>query len=404
MARKNMYNDQYPPAFVTYGWCRNAYGVIRSLGQMGVEVHVGDNSSLAMSRVSRYCKSFTKLPNFFTHPEQYFEATCQALIKTGAKVLLPCHEDVGLFCKWRERLPESVMIALPEQRTYDLVEDKLDCIELAQKHGCPVPEIFRISEISDLERFRQKNEWPLVIKTRIGNGSKGTRIVNNYEELERNFKNLINEFELPPERWPIIQEYLPGSIAWVSLLYENGQCVANSSCKPIRHKETDIHGNATLRDTGDYEELISKAVSLMNAIKWHGIAQLEFIPDKNGQFKLTEINARPWGSIALPVVSGVNIPYLWYLIAIDKLGPRMTTPNKKAKCRWILGDGIALFELLKKGQLRKALKIFQLHRNCYYDDFSLSDPLPLILESLDYFIRFVKWRGSSNPVTENMIR
>ena len=394
----------YPPVFVTYGWCRNAYGVVRSLGQMGVEVHVGDASPFAMSRFSRYCRSFTKLPDFFVEPENYFEAVCDALKKTGSKVLLPSHEDIWIFCKLRDKLPHDLKVALPDSDIYELVEDKLGCVELAQENGCPAAKTIKISDLVELEQFRQNSDWPLIIKTRAGNGSKGVSIVKNFDELIEKYRDFIDKFKLPPARWPIIQEFLPGPITWVSVLYENGKCVAKSSCCPIRHKELDIKGNATLRETGNYDELISKAVSLMDALKWHGIAQLEFIPDSDGQFKLTEINARPWGSISLPVASGVNMPYLWYLIALDKLGPEMVVPSKKVKCRWLLGDGIAIFELLRRFKLLSILKIFVPHLNCYYDDFSLKDPLPLLFESIDYFIRFVRWRGSTSPVIGNMIR
>jgi predicted ATP-grasp superfamily ATP-dependent carboligase len=399
-----MKDKNYPPAFVTYGWCRNAYTVVRSLGRMGVEVHVGDSSSLAMSRVSRYCKSFTKLPDFFVEPERYFQEVCKALKKTGAKVVLPGHEDMGIFCKWQDDLPPGVVVALPDKDTYELVEDKFDCIELARKHGCPTPWTVKIYELSDLERFSDSQDWPLVIKTRIGNGSKGIRIVTSFDDLTTKFKELIEQYGLGPDRWPVIQEYLPGQIAWASVLYEKGRCVAKSSCRPLRHKELDIEGNATLRETGDYDDLVSRAIALMDAVRWHGIAQLEFIPNRQGDYVLTEINARPWGSISLPVCSGVDMPYLWYLIALDKLGPEMVIPYRKVKCKWILGEGIALIESLKRAKLSNVLKIFRPQWGCYYDDFSLTDPLPLVFESFDYLVRFIKWGGSLNPVTENMIR
>ena len=97
-------------AFVTYGWCRSSYAVVWSLGRRGIDVHVGDASPLAMSRVSRYCKSFTRLPDFFVEPKRYFELTCEALKKTGAKVLLPGHEDVGIFCRYREIQGSSLAV------------------------------------------------------------------------------------------------------------------------------------------------------------------------------------------------------------------------------------------------------------------------------------------------------
>ncbi|HOM61792.1 MAG TPA: hypothetical protein PLP49_10225, partial [Anaerohalosphaeraceae bacterium] len=53
-----------PSVFVTYGWCRSSYAVLRSLGRKGLTVHVGDASPAAMSRFSRYAASFSRLPDF----------------------------------------------------------------------------------------------------------------------------------------------------------------------------------------------------------------------------------------------------------------------------------------------------------------------------------------------------
>ena len=117
------------PVFITYGWCRNGYTVVRSLGQRGIEVHVGDASPLAMSRFSRYCRSFTCLPDCFCEPEEYFSAVCRALKKTSAGVLLPCHEDTRIFIKRRSELPEGVKVAFPDYKLYQQIEDKLDCVK-----------------------------------------------------------------------------------------------------------------------------------------------------------------------------------------------------------------------------------------------------------------------------------
>ena len=117
--------SQYPPAFVTYGWCRSAYAVVQSLGQKAIDVHVGDNSPLAMSRGSRYRKSFTCLPLFFNNPHEYFERTLQAVRKTGSKVLLPCHEDIEIFLKRRSEIQSDVYLPAPSADVYAPAEDKL---------------------------------------------------------------------------------------------------------------------------------------------------------------------------------------------------------------------------------------------------------------------------------------
>lgn len=399
-----MKHRDFPPAFVTYGWCRTAYVTVWSLGQKGIDVHVGDVSPLAMSRFSRYCKSFTKLPDFFTEPEKYFEEVCKALKKNGAKVLLPCHEDIGVFTERQDELPSDILVALPDKQTYNLVEDKLDCIELARKHGCLVPETNNISSFSDLNCFKQWSSWPLVIKTRAGNGAKGVRIAHDFDELKEKFKELIETYNLSSDRWPVIQQYLPGQIISVNVIYYKGRCIAASSDRYFRFKDMGITGTATFREILNNPNLVSKAISFMDRLGWHGIAQLEFIPDKEGTPRLNEINARPWGSMAMSVHAGVDFPYLWYLSAIDKPVAERITPQKKVKCRWIIGDYIALLQLIRQRKFKDAFKVLCPQRLCYHDDFNIKDPIPLFFEGLDYFVKLIKYGGSLNPATEGQIR
>jgi predicted ATP-grasp superfamily ATP-dependent carboligase len=394
-----------PPVFITYSWCRSSYATVLSLGQRGIDVHIGDAAPLAMSRFSRYCKSFTRLPEFFIEPERYFHETCQALKRTKAKVLLPGHEDVGIFSKRRKDLPADVRVALPEWDSYSIAEDKFAILDLAHKTGCPVPETIEIASLKQLEGLSKSTDWPVVIKARIGNSAKGVRIASDKTELLEKYEELFQTYNLPKDRWPVVQEFLPGEAVGVCLAYDRGRCIASFAERYLRCKEPGKFGTSTLRETFDNEQLISQAIAVMNELKWHGVVHLDFVADKQGRFKLIEINPRLWGALALALFSGIDFPYLWYLTAIEKCnGDLVASQIKKIRCRWIVGDCLAFAELVKGGRFLEALKLMVPQRNCYHDDFTLRDPLPLSLEICDYFTKFIKAGGSVNPVTENMIR
>lgn len=398
-------NDNDLPAFVTYGWCRSSYAVVWSLGRRGIDVHVGDASPLAMSRFSRYCKSFTKLPDFFIEPKRYFELTCEALKRTGAKVLLPGHEDVGIFCRYRDDLPSGVSIALPELDNYSIAEDKFAVLDVAQEAGCPVPKTTEVISLAELKNMARTTTYPIVIKARTGNSAKGVRIVHDKDEQTDMFKELVQTFGLFHERWPIVQEFLPGEAAGVCVLYDHGRCVASFAERYLRCKEQGKFGTSTLRETYDNHQLISKAISIMDKLEWHGVAHLDFVADGNGEFRLIEINPRLWGALALAMFSGIDFPYLWYLTALgrDNIGPGVIQ-NRKIKCRWLIGDCLAFVELIKRDKFQEALSLIIPERKCYHDDFIIQDPLPLLLEISDYFTKFIKAKGSMNPVVGNMIR
>ncbi len=394
-----------PPAFVTYGWCRTSYGAVCSLGRRGIAVHVGDASPRAMSRFSKYARSFTRLPDFFVEPDRYFESVCRALRRTGAKVLLPGHEDAGIFSRYRDALPADVRAPLPPFALYEQIEDKWGCIELARRYGCPAPVTKKISSLAELNGYRDSASWPLVIKTRAGNGAKGVRVVHGFAELRDEFQSLVAAYSLSPERWPILQEYLPGRVMGVGVVYHRGRCIAASADRYLRFKDRGLTGTATLREIPADLDLIAVAVSFLDKLGWHGMAQLEFIPDGQGVPRLNEINARPWGSMALAIHAGVDFPFLWYRAAIDDppaAGPAL--PARMVRCRWLVGEAIAFAQLVRQKNLAEALRILRPFRHCGHDDFHLYDPLPLAFEGLDYFCKMIERGGDFNPITPGQIR
>jgi len=391
--------------FVTYGWCRTTYAALLSLGRRNIDVHVSDASSVAMSRYSRYCSSYTKVPDFFVEPDKYFEEICKAIEKTGAKVLLPAHEDVGIFCRRKNELPEGIMTALPDWDSYKVAEDKLSVLDIAAKAGCPIPMSVKIESMSDLDNLSRSMDGPVVLKTHIGNSAKGVRVAANREQLVGKFKELVETFSLPEDRWPFVQEFLPGNAAGVCMLYNHGKCVASFAEQYLRCKEPGLFGTSTLRVPFENPQLISQAVSVMDKLKWHGVAHIDFVADKNGKFKLIEVNPRLWGALALSIFSGVDFPYLWYLTATGKpFNSPVPSKYPSIKCRWIAGDYVAFWELIQRGMFKEASRILVPQFGCYHDDFVLTDPLPFAFEAIDYMSKFFKSGGSVNPVIRGMVR
>jgi predicted ATP-grasp superfamily ATP-dependent carboligase len=143
----------------------------------------------------------------------------------------------------------------------------------------------------------------------------------------------------------------------------------------------------------------------MDKLNWHGVAHIDFVACKEGDFKLIEVNPRLWGALALSTFAGVDFPYLWYLAAMgESIDGLASSKYPPIKCRWIVGDCMAFIELVKHGKLAEAMRILVPQRRCYHDDFVLSDPLPFAFELTDYVAKFLKSGRSVNPVTGGMVR
>jgi predicted ATP-grasp superfamily ATP-dependent carboligase len=59
-------------------------------------------------------------------------------------------------------------------------------------------------------------------------------------------------------------------------------------------------------------ELTRACEAIVAAVPYTGVAMFEFKRNDSGDWILLEVNARPWGSMPLPLALGVDFPYRWY--------------------------------------------------------------------------------------------
>ena len=355
-----------------------------------------------MARFSRYCSSFHRLPDFFLEPDRYVAAVLDAMRECGAKVLLPCHDDVGIFAAHQSELG-SVCTALPPLQSYQEAEDKLHLMEIAVSADCPAPQSRRVECLDELEELGGQVGWPVVVKTRIGNSAKGVFVAEDPSELRRGFKSLVEKFSIPQSHWPFVQQFLPGRLIGICAVFDRGLCQATFAEEYLRCKEGGVFGTSSYRRTVEAPQAVEAAVRVLTRLNWHGIAHLDFIQDDQGQYKLIEINPRPWGALWLAVAAGVDFPLLWYRLATGQAASENRPSKTPTYCRWILGDMLACTKLLLSGKLRQALGVTRLRSAESFDDFDRADPIPFFAQALYYATKMIR-AGSTNPSSEGMIR
>lgn len=391
-----------PGAFATYGWCRATYTVVKSLARRGVAVHVGDSSPVAMSRFSRHSASFTRLPDFYQRPEEYVDALARAMDATGAEVLLPCFEDIEVVVRHRDRLPDHALMALPALHDWERAEDKFDYIQALATTGCPTPRTRRIESRDELADVHREFDFPVVVKIRTGNGARGVAIVERPSELEATFFKIVEMFQLPPHRWPVVQERLTGEKFKEEGIFCGGKSLASVVYRILRCKEPNLFGTSTLRETLEHPQLVGFAAEALSALNWNGVYNTDWICDEKGVPHLIDINGRLSGALAICYAAGADIPWMWYQMSIGQT-PEAASYRPGTRARWLLGDMIGLVQHLRAGALRQMPGILR-PQFCYTDDFSWTDPVPLFAEAGDYLYKFVASGGSFTPTTQGMVK
>ena len=392
-----------PQILISYGWNRIAYIIARSLGNRGINVFIGDSNKFSMAGFSRFAKGRFSYPSFYQHPKQFIERLIGIIKEIQADVYIPTHEETLIVAKYIELFPSEVIIPIAPFNTLLLAHNKRRLLETANNIGVHIPQTFEINSLDELSLLSKKVIYPVVIKLNQSNSAKGVFYTNNPEEFVDTYLDVVQQFKIDRDNYPLIQEHVTGEGWGVSMLYNRGELRAKFTHQRLREK-THTGGTSTRRISAVNPMLEEAAQRLLNHLKWHGVAMVEFKYNPESQkYWLMEVNPRFWGSLALAVAAGVDFPWLLYRMATEGDIEPVLQYQTGVTARWLLGDMLAFINHFKHYKSKiQLIKDFLFCKDNIYDDFHWDDPLPFVVEALYYFSKFLK-TGSKNPIDEAML-
>ncbi|OHB76311.1 MAG: hypothetical protein A2Z34_05840 [Planctomycetes bacterium RBG_16_59_8] len=323
--------------FLTDGYWPKTLAAVRSLGEAGMRVVVGSDTWFSPALYSRHAHRRLRYPSFRRDPEGFLKSLQQAIRRHGCDVLLPMEESTLLFVlRHRSEFESFCRIPFASAEVVERAGNKREMLDLASRIGIPVPRSVVVRKAGDLPAAAQAIGFPAVLKPTIGSGAYGLRYVADLEGLRASYEDVrrrCSEF--------LLQERLPqhGQAIGVSLLLdENGRLLARFTHRRLR--EYPITGGAsTLRESIRFPLLEERALALLRALHWGGVAMVEFKQDvRDGEYKLMEVNPRFWGSLALAIRSGVNFPFLLANRALGKEQSPVVDYRVGVRSRWLPGD------------------------------------------------------------------
>jgi predicted ATP-grasp superfamily ATP-dependent carboligase len=382
---------------VTDGHWRKTLAVVRSLGRKGVQVTVGERTSLNTSFFSKYCAQRLIYPSPKQDPGHFIEFLLKAIKKNYYDCLFPMEEEtLLLLAQYQTEISKYTYFLIPDIQKIKFVRDKGSLIQFAENHGIPTPKTFYTPPSSALwsneTTFTKKPlpfdsiPLPAVIKPRISSGSFGIAYVENREDLIPFYQKVHTRYP-----FPLIQEWIPdggGTFGFSALFDETSNVKAAFTHRKLRMYP--IQGGAsTLREGVEHPRIMELGLSLLKSLNWIGVAMMEFKVDpRDGIPKLMEINPRFWGSLQLAIVSGVDFPYLILKMARqENFEPILHYPVGR-RCRWLLlGDILHFLTNPNRFHLRPPFfHFFDPHTS--YDIISREDPLPVLGAMATFFTFF----------------
>jgi predicted ATP-grasp superfamily ATP-dependent carboligase len=383
---------------VTDGNERAALAVTRALGKQGVRVVVGAESKSSLAGASRYCAGTWQYPPPLSAPSQFVSSLVEAVTRFEITSIMPVTDaTVQVLAELRDRFRPSVTGAIPSLASYDLVSDKYRLMKLAQELGIPIPKTVFVPDENIAAVLEQLTEYPVVVKPGRSLLRVDERWIKTSVHYVADVEELADLYRRTPYlRYPsLIQQRIEGEGQGVFGLFDQGRPSALFAHRRIREKPP-AGGVSVFRESIELPRpMVDHAVRLLEQVKWHGVAMVEFKVDRHSKVPLLmEINGRFWGSLQLAIDAGLNFPYLLYQVmngvpvAVPNNGYRIGT-----KSRWLLGDLDHLLMRLTKSNAELHLdrnapsrgrclaefgKLFQ--HDLHYEVESLSDPGPALTE------------------------
>jgi predicted ATP-grasp superfamily ATP-dependent carboligase len=387
-------------ALVTDGEQRAALAVVRSLGRAGYDVRVCSSRPRSLAGASRHCRAQAHVPDALAHPAEFAAAVRERAARWGAAFLLPVSEASLLALLPAGERPPGVCIPFPGLDAFRAISDKERVARAAARVGIAVPEQRVLATSADAAALdADALRFPLVLKPARSVAGGAKLVVRHAADAAQLRARLA---ELPDAAFPLLlQQRVVGPGVGVFALLWDGEPRALFAHRRIREKPPS-GGVSVYRESIPADpELTRRAVALLRAFGWRGVAMVELkVDDATGTPYLMEVNGRFWGSLQLAVDAGVDFPAL--LLRAAEGAPATPPPAYRAgvRSRWWWGDVDHLIARLRRspaeldlppgapGRRRAVLDFLTLWRPGDRNEvLRLDDPLPLLRETLDWLRR-----------------
>jgi len=275
---------------------------IQSLGRHGCIVHTVNLQPERSLRRSRFINRQIKLA---AYDDNSIRELVNLFQNENYDLVVPATE-VSLLAMISPEIPGDMYrrAVLPSQSSVQIALNKQEVWNLARHLGVRVPSSELVSSSS-----RPPEAFPVVLKPVLSKINSSGVVQEFSVTIARDVAQWWNALTLT---YPGIQvqqqQYIPGRGLGVEMLFEHGTPRWAFLHERVHELPLTGGGSSYRVSLGLKDDLVQTATLLLSALKWHGVAMVEFKVTPSGEAYLMEINPRLWGSLGLAIDCGVNFP------------------------------------------------------------------------------------------------
>jgi len=383
-----MNRNERIPAIVV-GETVTALGTLRSLARVGIDAFTVTGPNEIVRR-SRWYKPIPGYQNL--RPDELNDWLPDLDIKRA--VLFPCSDHaVWQASMVTESVEDRISMSVAPTRTLEMLVDKGRFATVLEQIDIPRPRTWileegRIPESVPEHVFCNAFLKPVDSQSFIKQfGVKAKRVESANEAATE--LQLINDHGYSV----LLQEYIPGPANrhfFVDGFVDRHHMVkALFARQRLRMHPADF-GNSSFMVSIPLEHVkgaVDSLQHLLRAINFHGIFSAEFkFDERDGEFKIIEVNARPWWYIEFASRCGVNVCEMAYADALgDEVG---AVRNYRVGASMVYAhvDFFACRDSVRRGNITIVSWVVDWIRS-WRPIFAWDDPWPGIFNSSKYLLR-----------------
>lgn len=283
-----------------------------------------------------------------TRPEQDVAQTAEdlrdAIRVHGISAVMPM-DDFAIWLFDHLHLDDDILVLGPTRRLARFALDKRVQIAAATDAGLDVPP----TRVADTPRELAGTAFPVVVKPAfVAERDRGrlvrgrTRVCADRDELDA----VVSRGEL---RFPVLlQPFIEGAGEGLFGLVKEGHVSGWSAHRRLRLVDPEGSGASACVSRLPRPELMSLVERMLQDTAWHGLFMCEFLRAHDGRTWFMELNARPWGSLALARRLGFEYPAWALAQAIQpSFSVPPVSPYEGLVCRHLGHEVIHLLRVLR---------------------------------------------------------
>jgi predicted ATP-grasp superfamily ATP-dependent carboligase len=359
---------------------RATLAAARALAHAGWSVGVGGMDPKCLAISSRSCRWWDRVPPPEEGLDRFATAVEDAVRGRRYAVVFPSGDAEALALS-SARSYISARVPYAADAVVVSAFDKHWLMGAAAEAGIPVPMTMLVGRGSQPPPLSP----PTMVKERIHAGAHrpdAQRLEAMLATTQGEAAARVREIHANGSD-AILQEVVRGRlIAFAAVTGHDGKVVRAVQQEAERIFPTEAGASVRARTVPPDPDMAQRSARLLRAMRWTGLAQLQFLHEEGGTPKLIDFNGRFYGSLGLAVAAGANLPALWAAVATGRPAGPLAPVRTGVRYQWLEGD-LRVATAAHRGDLvRGVLDCLRYARGAEHAIWSPADPLPQLRDGV----------------------